>query len=546
MIETNTPAQHSFLGIPSMLRIVLITLAVGVAPCLLASEPVRAPFKVLYSNDSTNILSCISPYHHAKQELTDDMLRATIDEAVGVDAHMLQPGLGAIPFWQSKVYPLKEHFRYYEEKYHYHPSGFASYLIAGGDFVKTFVEHCRRKSITPFISVRMNDGHGLENVGTGNRYAADTVSRFYEDHYLEYRLGPNPKDWNQRVLNWAIPQVRQYKLALLRELCENYDLAGLELDFMRHSSYFQLDKTTGRQRQDIMTGFVGQVRELLDRTSRPGQRRWLCVRVPALLEAHDAMGFDLPAMVRAGVDMVNLSASYFTIQQTDLRKIRALIPNAAVYLEMTHTTLTGPSRGGYDAFLFERTTPEQFSTTANLAYLQGADGVSLFNFAYYREHGGPGRGPFDEPPFDVLRHLGDRPWLTRQAQWYHLATVGLKHLFPSYPLPKYFLRKGQTEQFALDLAPTDHQQRDGVLRLVAREPLTNQEWIVVLNDKTLERAELVVKPLASPYRAGVFQGDQIACFRCPRSAVKAGHNTLIVTLKNGTKSVLNYLDLVLP
>ena len=34
--------------------------------------------------------------------------------------------------------------------------------------------------------------------------------------------------------------------------------------------------------------------------------------------------------------------------------------------------------------------------------------MSAFNFVYYREHGGAGRGPFNEPPFEVFKHLGPR------------------------------------------------------------------------------------------------------------------------------------------
>jgi hypothetical protein len=538
-----------------MLRPVLMGLALALPASLLAADRPRAPFRVVYSNDCTNILTCVSPFHRPKQELTEDMLRATIDEAGGVDVHMLQPGLGAIPFWQSKVYPPKEHFEYYEKKYKFRPSGFARYLMDGGDLVKVFVEHCRRKNVAPFVSLRMNDGHGLETVGTADRYAANAVTRFYEDHYREYRLGPDANDWNQRVLNWAIPEVRQFKLALLRELCENYDLAGLELDFMRHSCYFQLHKTTSAQRREIMTGFVREVRQLLDRTGRPGRRRWLCVRVPVIVDAYDSMGFDLPAMAREGVDMFNLSFSYFTVQQTDLPKIRRLVPESAIYLEMTHTTLTGAKRGaGYDSYLFERTAPQQFYTTAHLAYAQGADGVSLFNFVYYREHGGPGRGPFNEPPFEVLGHLGDREWLARQPEWYHLAGLGTKWyqmgktgekpLTPP-PLPK-LLSAGNHARFTVELAPTQHQQRDGVLRLMTRESIGKAVWEVAVNDTPLQPTELVLKPLEHSYDAHVCEPDQWACFRCPRSCVKPGSNVISVTLKSGDKSIVQYFDLVLP
>ena len=60
------------------------------------------------------------------------------------------------------------------------------------------------------------------------------ASRFYWNNYHKYRLGPNANDWSQGVSNWAFPEVREHKLAFIREICEKYDIAGLELDFMYH------------------------------------------------------------------------------------------------------------------------------------------------------------------------------------------------------------------------------------------------------------------------------------------------------------------------
>jgi len=511
----------------------------------MAEKKTKAPFKVLFSNDTTNITSCLSPYHAKGDPLTDDAIRATVDEATGADVHLLQPGCGWIPWWKSKVYPAKEHYRWHREDNGLTaPNAFEDYMNADGDLIKPFIEQCRKNNVTPFISYRLNDGHGLEYAGTDHRYRKHTVSKFYEAH-PEYRIGPNPKDWHQRVHNWAIPEVRDHKFAFIEEICENYDIGGLELDFMRHVSYFQLDKTTSEQRKQIMTEYVSRIRQLLNRTSRPDQHRWLCVRVPAQLAAHDALGIDLPAMVRAGVDMVNLSCYYFTIQQTDLAKIRRQIPGTAIYLEMTHCTTTGPSRGGYDSFTFRRTTPHQFYTAAHMAYQEGADGVSLFNFVYYRQHGTEGRGPFNEPPFHVLEHLDEPQWLARQPQWYFLAKVPDAPKTGNRPLPKR-LKTKESCTFALDLYPTDAHTKNGILRLMTEKDSGGRQWTVILNGQTLEPTSFVDKPIDHPYDPGRGNPEQYACFTCPRSAVLSGRNQLTVSLDQGNEAVITYVDLVLP
>ncbi|MDQ3815535.1 MAG: hypothetical protein M3347_16585, partial [Armatimonadota bacterium] len=381
-----------------------------------AAQPARRKplFRVLYSNDLTNTTSCISPWHKAREPFRPEMLEASVDEVAGtgVDAHLLQPGLGWVPLWPSKVYPVEEHYRWFKETYGMGPDTFGRYVLAGGDVVKVFIERCRLRGQSPFISLRLNDVHQKEFVDAkpGDKIsgsAAMSLTRFYREH-PEYRIGQDSKRAAELGHNWAIPEVRAHKFAFLQELCENYDFDGLELDFLRFHNFFPLDRTAREERSAIMTGFVRQVRALLDRTARGGRRRWLCARVPCYLKGLDAVGLDPAALAEAGLDMANVSASYFTMQQTDFAAIRRMSPAAAMYVEMCHSTWNGEKvTPGYDTFPFRRTTNEQFQTTAHLAYARGADGVSLFNFAYYREHGGPGRGEFSEPPFGVLKKLSD-------------------------------------------------------------------------------------------------------------------------------------------
>lgn len=504
----------------------------------------KCPYKVIFSNDTTNILSCVSPYHKKGDPFTTEMLQATVDEVDGVDAHLLQPGVGWIPWWKSKLYPADEHYRWFAERTGHKPDPFGRYMIAGGDMVRVFVDRCRQKGQAPFVSLRLNDGHHLENVNTKDRRSC-WCTKFYVEH-PEYRIGPDVRDWNQHVLNWAIPEVREHKFGFIREICESYDIDGFELDFMRHVSYFQLDKTAPKQRCKIMTDFVARVRKLLDRTAGRGKHRWLCARVPSVTSMHDPLGIDLPRMVDAGLEMANLSSYYFTMQQTDLATIRQRIPSAAVYLEMTHSSTNGPSRGGYDSFTFRRTTPHQFYTGAHLAYSRGADGASLFNFVYYREHGTPGRGPFNEPPFHVLKRLGQPDWLARQPQWYVLAKAWLDRRVPGpAPLPRRF-RKGHTETLRPDMAPTKHQTKDGLLRLMTFKSSAECSWQVALNGRQLEPTEFVAKPIDHPYDGGLGEPDQYACFTCPRAIVKDGINELRITMTDGPESVLNYVDIVLP
>ena len=97
------------------------------------------------------------------------------------------------------------------------------------------------------------------------------------------------------------------------------------------------------------------------------------------------------------------------VLQNKLRRLTftltGLAPDVPLYLEMTHTSMTGRALGGSGTQPYCRTVDEQFYTTAHLARQQGATGVSLFNFVYYRHHKSEELGPFNEPPFHVLPRL---------------------------------------------------------------------------------------------------------------------------------------------
>ena len=118
---------------------------------------------MLYSNDTTNITSCFSTFHQAGEPFRKEMLEATVDEVAGlVDAHFLQPGLGMVPMWPSKVINLKEHYAWIKQRYGQKPDPFGQFVLDGGDVVKVFVDRCRAKGQAAFISLRMNDAHHKE------------------------------------------------------------------------------------------------------------------------------------------------------------------------------------------------------------------------------------------------------------------------------------------------------------------------------------------------------------------------------------------------
>ena len=70
-------------------------------------------------------------------------------------------------------------------------------------------------------------------------------------------------------------ETRRHILAVLAEMLDNYELDGLELDFMRHPIYFRRDQHT--KNAPLITDLVRKVRAKVDllakKTGRETRRR---------------------------------------------------------------------------------------------------------------------------------------------------------------------------------------------------------------------------------------------------------------------------------
>ncbi len=358
------------------------------------------------------------------------------------------------------------------------------------------------------------------------------------------------------MLNWAIPEVVAHKLGFIEEIIEQYDLDGFELDFMRHCKFFRDDGPAPVDRLRIMLGFVGTVRAALDRReAADGRHRHLCVRIPAFLATHAELGIDIAEFSRAGVEMFNLSYYYFTGQQGDFAAIRRLAPEAAFYVEMCHCTQIAPLpfiASGYDNFGFRRTTPNQYYTTSHLAYARGLQGISTFNFVYYREHGVGERGPFDEPPFEIHRGCADPAFVARQSQHYFIGHTWWWMSKGRFPLNNTWnqrnLAPGQTAQFEVDMAPpTGGWLRAGSLRIQSPQDLGASRWRAVLNGVELTETDDRSEPYDNLYLPLLGTQEQHRAWAVPAKLCKDGINTIEITLLDGDKPVpIVFLDVAMP
>ena len=114
-------------------------------------------------------------------------------------------------------------------------------LTAGLDPYAIWISRCREKRISPWLSMRMNDVHSVDDP------SHFLHSTFWREHPEYWRVPHgSAAPWVNRALNYAHAAVREHQMSFVRELLERYDADGLELDWMR----FGYHLTPGREREE--------------------------------------------------------------------------------------------------------------------------------------------------------------------------------------------------------------------------------------------------------------------------------------------------------
>ncbi len=241
----------------------------------------------------------------------------------------------------------------------------------GIDPYAVWIDRARRNGLAPWISMRMNDLHNVEDE------ASYMHSSFWREH-PEFRRHP----WRfaggaDRALDFGHAEVREYSFRLIEEYCARYDFDGLELDWMRFPHHFREgQEDAGREK---LNAFMQRTRALLDQWGRKrGRRLKLGVRVASRPQMAYLMGLDAVEWARRGwVDLVVACPFWNTIEPDMPMEVwRRLLPSN-VLLGAGVELIVRP----YNAYR-----PIQFNSlesvrgAAATLLARGADRIYLFNY----------------------------------------------------------------------------------------------------------------------------------------------------------------------
>ncbi len=277
----------------------------------------------------------------------------------------------------------------------------------GRDCLQVMIDFARKQDKEIFWSMRMNDTH-------------DAAHRPDKPYLLFPPLKAQHPDWLvgnpvQRTpfgrwssVDYARPEIRDLALRFIEEVCHNYDVDGVELDFFRHLCYFKSVAMGGKASQDDrdkMTDLLRCVRRMTEEAGLGrGRPILVAVRVPDSVEYCRDMGFDLPRWLEEGLVDLLATTCYFQLNPWSYSAALGHKYGVPVYPSLSESRVQGQSR-------FSRASVECYRGRATNAWLAGMDGMYLFNFFDVSSSRSP-----------VLREIGDPAVLQFKNKLY-FATV---------------------------------------------------------------------------------------------------------------------------
>jgi len=467
-------------------------------------ETVSDHYRIIYNNDGGTLFRPFAPITDVPFSV-EGFLDKTVGQLVGTQVDVLTWTLGSdtgrFPGNQGVGRATNQYChqtdvgeRFYEPGRVYENANWRALaenarqmIEEGHDPPQAVIERGHRDGLKVFLGFRMNDCHDARAVerDCAAMYGTDEPTRFpvlengrfaeqnIRGHICKLKLEhPELLIGEQSELtrachiafDYAHQRVRDFRVALIREACEKYDLDGIELDFLRHPLYFKPGEEAANM--GLMTEFMGQVRDVLDRVSQDrGKRLPLAIRTLPPFEASARIGLDVRTWVTEGWIDVLIAGICDRIHLPMGDMVRtAHEHDCSVYASVKT-----------DAYRKYGCDPDVFPAIAANHYRAGVDGIYLFNMDGLRDIQSTQPGLGADYDYRALREVGCFEQIRLQSKHYILDNKGRGHktdaqLFCEWPeaLQDRLLRS--------ETGTADHKQ-DVPVRLIEDQPATVRFYI---------------------------------------------------------------------
>jgi len=307
-------------------------------------------------------------------------------------------------------------------------------LDLGIDPMQRMIDRCRTRRISPWVSIRMNDVHDAHLL------RSPLHSRLWLAHHEYWRYPDRFRAWTDRCFNYGRKPVRDNMMALVREVCQRYDVDGLELDWNRFPAHFREGEEIAQGK--MLSGWMAEVREVVRAAERKWKHPiWLVPRVPARPDVSHGMGLDAVTWAKRGLIDHLIVAPFWETTDFDVpvEQWLDLLKGTGVGVTAGLEIRVQPCRGGPTL----PNTPERRRGAAMALLARGSQGIYLFN---YFDAGG-------QMPY-LLKEMHSVETLAPKDRSYVVTFTDIS--VPGKPIPAALPRRlapGESADFSLFVGP---------------------------------------------------------------------------------------------
>ena len=260
-------------------------------------------------------------------------------------------------------------------------------IDAGVDWLAETSKACRRRGVSPWVSVRMNDMHGSANPKGSHFNCA--LFKDEKNRLSGRRFDPkDPLHIGWAGLNYELPAVRDFMMSHIREYLDVYDFEGMELDWLRNPHC--CEAPAGDAQCDLITSWIADVRRQTEARSRRLKKPVpLGMRIPGNLGYMKSIGVDVPRIAREGlIDFLGFSNFWQTSWDMPYDELRQQVgPDVAIYgvVEDAPNWVRGyaPALEGKPQAVglrYMAASPQMQWANAAGKLVMGVNGIEQFNF----------------------------------------------------------------------------------------------------------------------------------------------------------------------
>ena len=251
----------------------------------------------------------------------------------------------------------------------------AELIGQGADCLKLVLDYVHQHRIEGFWAMRMNDTHDVA-------HHPDRPYLLYpplKEEHPEWLVGDPIKRtphgrWSS--VNYAVPEIRDLAFRYIEEVCRNYDIDGIELDYFRHFCYFPSTARGGTASDEERAAMTELMRRIRTMTEEVGAQRGrpilVAIRVADSNEFNQGMGLDVERWLGEGLVDILVTTGYFRFNRWDYTAELAHGHGVAAYAGMSESRIRGETR-------FRRNSLPGYRGRVVNAWFAGMDGMYLFN-----------------------------------------------------------------------------------------------------------------------------------------------------------------------